>query len=458
MTRRLVLSYLGLAVLILLILEAPLAALAQRFEQSLATNQVGRDANGLVAVVDDDLEQQQTAQLQTVVASYESRTGAEISVVTTALKVIAASSDDADDDATGEWIGLTRRALAGQSASAFTSDEGRPFAVASVPILSDDGTLIGAVVLGTPATFTENRIHDIWLALGIFAVVALVVATIAGALLARSVARPLGELEASLGRFGHGDLSSRARAAKGPPEIRSLARQFNQMADRLDDLVEAQKRFVADASHQLRSPLTALRLRIENLEAGADEQTSGAIAAVGRELQRLSRIVDGLLTLSRTSEDQPEPEELDLAGVIADRCDAWSALAAERGVQLVQEHRLGRFDAVPLIAGDIDQIIDNLLANAVEVSPPGGRIVVRLVTPKPDRFEVHVVDQGPGMSAGDRQRAFDRFWQGADRRSGHSGLGLAIVRQLAQRNSLTVELRESSPHGLDAVISGDMRR
>ena len=115
----------------------------------------------------------------------------------------------------------------------------------------------------------------------------------------------------------------------------------------------------------------------------------------------------------------------------------------------------GRHDLAPcrLVAGDLDQILDNLLANASEVTPAGGRIVVRVLTAEPRQIEVHVVDEGPGLSAEDRERAFDRFWQGRERSSGHSGLGLAIVRQLAVRNGLAVELRPADPHGLDAVVT-----
>jgi len=157
-TRRLVVSYLAIAVLILLILEVPLATLAQRFERNLAISQTEREANGLVAVAVDDLESGQVAELSSVVAGYQAKTGGEVTVVSRTGASMASSSGDADDDAEGEWKALTQRALAGQSASEFTVDEGVPFSVASVPV-SDDGRMIGAIVLGTPATVTEHRIR-----------------------------------------------------------------------------------------------------------------------------------------------------------------------------------------------------------------------------------------------------------------------------------------------------------
>ncbi len=451
MSRRLVLSYLAIAVLILLILEVPLATLAQRFERNLAISQVEREANGLVAVAVDHMTAGQVAELSSVIAGYQANTGGEVTVVSRTGAAVASSSGDADDDAEGEWKALAQQALAGQSAGEFTADEGVPFAVASVPV-TDDGRLVGAVVLGTPAAFAEHRIHEIWLALAGFAAAALIVAAGVGILLARSMALPLGHLEVAVDRFGQGDLKSRAADGRGPPEMRSLARQFNQMADRLNELVDSQHRFVADASHQLRSPLTALRLRVENLEATADESTARSVSAVGGELQRLSRIVDGLLTLGRAGQEQPAAAAVDVLDVVEQRCDGWSALTAERGVALVRDFSRHVPRSRRLVAGDLDQILDNLLANASEVTPAQGCIVVRVITSNSNQIEVHVIDEGPGLSAENRERAFERFWQSRERSSGHSGLGLAIVRQLALRNGLLVELRPAQPHGLDAVV------
>ncbi len=102
--------------------------------------------------------------------------------------------------------------------------------------------------------------------------------------------------------------------------------------------------------------------------------------------------------------------------------------------------------------GDLDQILDNLLANAVDAGPAGGRIRVRLKAGEPGWIELHVIDEGPGMAPEDRRRAFDRFWQGPGAGRGNSGLGLAIVRQLVVRNDASEELRPAQPTGLDVVI------
>src|SRR5208282_2302039 len=104
----------------------------------------------------------------------------------------------------------------------------------------------------------------------------------------------------------------------------------------------------------------------------------GSVSAVGRELQRLSHIVDGLLTLGRAGQDQPNAIAVDVVDVVEQRCDGWSALTAERGVELVRDFDGHASPWCRLVAGDLDQILDNLLANASEVTPTGGRIAVRV--------------------------------------------------------------------------------
>jgi signal transduction histidine kinase len=314
-----------------------------------------------------------------------------------------------------------------------------------------DGHPAGAVLLAIPASATEHRVHDIWMALAGFAVAVLALTTIVGIVLARSLSRPLRRLESAVAQLGAGDLSARATEERGPPQIRSLARQFNHMASRLGELVDSQSRFVADASHQLRSPLTALRLRLENLEASATSETAEGIAAAGREVQRLSRIVDGLLTISRAGQEEPRREAVDIGAVISQRCDAWDALAGEKSVALEHDGHEPLF--AMLVPGDLEQFLDNLLANALEATPDGSRIAVSVESDRSRALRIHVTDEGPGMTQEESNRAFDRFWQGSSSNGGRSGLGLAIVRQLAGRNNGSIELRQAEPTGLDVVFS-----
>ena len=169
------------------------------------------------------------------------------------------------------------------------------------------------------------------------------------------------------------------------------------------------------------------------------------------EVDRLTRLVDGLLTLARAEQGSSAPTDVDVAAVVAGRRDAWLALAAERDVQLeahVEPDVWAR--ARP---EHLEQVLDNLLNNALDVAPAGSTVTLR-AAPRGDRVELAVRDAGPGMTAEARSRAFDRFWRssGSTSDSGGFGLGLAIVRQLLNADGGTIELRSPPPGGLEAVI------
>ncbi|HLH45752.1 MAG TPA: HAMP domain-containing sensor histidine kinase, partial [Acidimicrobiales bacterium] len=422
---------------------------AGRHEREVAVAQALRDATGLAVESEDGLEHNNVRDLEHLLSSYRAHTGAEVAVVDRQGRVVDVDTDH-DDDALTIDRGKVLAALRGRPESSIREDEGSTSAVAAVPV--DAGSAaVGAVLVSSPVGNYTDQAQDIWTALAAFAAGVLVLTAIVGLLMARSLSRPLGALEQAVSELGEGRLTRRAAVDRGPPEMQDLARRFNEMADRLEQLITAQSRFVADASHQLRSPLTALRLRLENLEAELDAEQGEALAAAGREVQRLSRLVDGLLVLTRTESDAPEVVPVDVDRLVLERCEAWEALADERRIHLVCV-RADRPVPVPLVPGDLEQILDNLVANALDASPAGSTITVNLESDRGSTVTLHVVDQGPGLGEEERRRAFDRFWQGPGRRGGHSGLGLAIVRQLAQRNRLSVELRPGPDRGLDAVV------
>jgi signal transduction histidine kinase len=228
------------------------------------------------------------------------------------------------------------------------------------------------------------------------------------------------------------------------------------MADRLQDLVEAQQAFVADASHQLRTPLTALRLRLETLDAAVDAPQDADLDAAITEAHRLSRLVDGLLALAKVEASKPVRAVIDVGVVVRDRVNVWAPLAEERGVTL---RGSGREDTAALaVPGFLEQVLDNLIANALDVSPDHTAVEVRLADAGA-WVEVHVVDEGPGLGPAERVRAFDRFWrqEGSGREPG-TGLGLAIVRQLVRLSGGEVALRSAGARGLDAVVRLERRR
>ena len=204
--------------------------------------------------------------------------------------------------------------------------------------------------------------------------------------------------------------------------------------------MRSQEEFVADASHQLRTPLTALRLRLDNLDGDVNDSARPDLERALEEVERLSRLVDGLLALAR-AEVSPL-ERVNLASLVDERIEAWSTLAAEQGVKL--EASVTGMASVG--ADRLGQALENLISNALAVSPQGGTVLV-----SGSRGELHVIDQGPGLSEEERERAFDRFWRGGKSGTG-SGLWLAIVKRLIETDGGTVELRAAPEGGLDAVI------
>ena len=450
MTRRLLVGYLSLTIFVLLVLEIPLGVTFARSEHRQLVDAVRHDALALVVLSQGDLEGGNGKDLDGLVARYQRSTGGRATIVDAGGASVADSAPSAGESFANRPE--IQAALAGREAVGwrYSRTLGQPLLYVAVPVASA-GRVRGAVRITYPASFVERRIQRTWLLLGGTATVILGTVLLLSLLLARSVSRPLRELEDAAARVGRGQLVTRALVPSGPREARALALAFNEMTARLERLVDAQHRFVADASHQLRTPLTALRLRLENLKPGSghgpDDDLDGAIA----ESWRLSRLVDGLLALERAERGGSTPQTVEVADVVTERRGAWSDLAEERNVRL--EVELCRPLPALVTPGRLDQVLDNLLANALDVSPPEGRVAVTAAW-SGDWIELHVTDEGPGLSAQDRERAFDRFWRGA---AGHDhgggfGLGLAIVRQLLIADGGSIELRQAGRTGLDATL------
>jgi signal transduction histidine kinase len=252
-------------------------------------------------------------------------------------------------------------------------------------------------------------------------------------------------------RLAEGELDIRADEKTGALELRLLSRSFNIMSERLRTLIEQQRTFAADASHQLRTPLTALRLRLERARELLSTDPAGAIerlAAAEAETDRLGNIIEGLLLLSRTEASTAPVVPVNLVAKVQERIAHWQPLAQESRVQVCYE---GPSTAAIMAAETApEQIIDNLVDNALSASPHGGTITVRVVRAGPDTI-LHVLDDGPGLSEDECNRAFDRFWRATSDEEG-SGLGLAIVAQLALASGAEARLTPRPQGGLDASV------
>ena len=299
----------------------------------------------------------------------------------------------------------------------------------AVPVV-DRGNVVGAVRISARLGAIDDDVRESWLRLGAIGLAVIV----AGLVLAWLLAAPLGRQVRRLGRaaerLGAGELDARA-PVDGPQELATLARSFNQMAGALESNIEAQRDFVANASHQLRTPLTGLRLRLEAIrEEGGWSGEEAAKAEI--ELDRLSSLVDDLLALARASSSEATGVDVDLADAARQAVERWTAPAAEAGKRIELKAR-GRPRAWADPA-DVAHVLDNLIENALRYAPPGTEVAVETGT-SDGIASLAVADTGPGIDAADRERVFDRFYRGANgRRSGPgTGLGLAIVAELVRR-------------------------
>ncbi|WP_306310715.1 sensor histidine kinase [Streptomyces hydrogenans] len=345
---------------------------------------------------------------------------------------------------TGEAAGAPGEAVGG-TVEADDADDGGQAVGSAGPA----DRIVGAVRVRYATADLTDRLWRIWGFRAILAVGVLAVAAGLGAIVARLLTKPLRQLNDMASRFGDGDLTARSPVT-GPQETRTLARTLNQGAERLDTLVASQRIFVADASHQLRTPLTALRLSLDNIADGVDDEfVREDVEQATAEVVRMSRLVSGLLVLARAEAKVSAPEPLALRELVEERLKVWRPAADERGVTIVLTGDADDRARVLAGAGNLDQVLDNVLSNALEVSPDRGTITVRVETGGPEEAVLEVLDQGPGMSAAEQARAFDRFWrgQGLTGRSG-SDLGLAIVKQLVTDDGGTVTLRDAPGGGL----------
>jgi signal transduction histidine kinase len=449
-SRRVLLALIGLVVVVLAALEVPLGVQNARTERRDLEARVERDAVSLASLAQTALRTGSARQLQAVAAiayRYRRDTGGRVVIVDRrGVAVIDTNPAGRGAESFGSRPEI-KTALRGVVASGtrHSNTLNTSLLYVAVPVASG-GRLDGAVRITYPTSAIDARIVRYWLILAAIAGVALGVTALVGIRLASFAVRPLRRVEAAAAAVAGGDLSARA-PEEGPDEVRSLATVFNDMVARVEQLLRSQQEFVDDASHQLRTPLTALRLRLENLERDVAALGKPGLEGAVREVERLSGLVDSLLALARADAGPIAAERLDVGRLVLERVDAWSALATERRVRLIAEpvdHLTAR-----ATGARVAQVLDNLIDNALDVSPGGSEIRVG-ARQSGGWIELHVRDQGPGLSDEDRQRAFDRFWR-AGRGEG-TGLGLAIARTLATADGGQVELLAADGGGLDAVV------
>ncbi|MCC5478313.1 sensor histidine kinase [Streptomyces barringtoniae] len=440
MTRRITWTLLVLTSVLLVLAVVPLAASMTARERVAFRDSQRAATRTIAAAAEEHLSDQKPATVMRQELDAAARVGDCAAVYDASARLVASTPCTAAQG--GEAKELAEKVLAGREPEP-PENEGR---LLTAEPAGEVRAPSGAVVLARSAAPLGARIAAIWGWSAAIAAAGLAASVLLSVRLARWVGRPLSRLDVSAQRLGEGALGERAEVGDGPPEVRRLAGTFNTMAARIEALVHGHRAVLADVSHQLRTPLAALRLRLDVLAAGAEGDTAAELASAEEEITRLSRLVDGLLAVARAEQATPRPVAVRVDEVMAERVAAWAPVAGERGVRLTVSD--GPSLTAALGTGHLEQILDNLIANAVDAVPEGGHVTLdHRATDELAR--VRVQDDGPGMSAEAKAVAFRRFGNPEAR---GTGLGLAIVHRLVTANGGTARLEDTPGGGLTVVL------
>jgi len=415
--------------LIIVALEVPLALnLAKRIDAEVK-NEAAAQAFRVAANASGRMDRPQ--QLANVTRLAGSELGGRVIVVGAQGKLLADSS-----------VGVTQpiqyrsparpeigTALAGNRAQGERHSDtlGQDLLYTAVPV-TNNGQVVGAVRVTQDLAAVHERIRRGVLALVAIGAFALVLGLTLAWFLAGSLSRPLRRLASTARRVEAGDLEARAEVS-GAKEQREVSAAFNDMAERLGTVLAAQREFVANASHQLRTPLTGLRLRLESARAKAGRDAEPELEAAELEVERLARLLTSLLTLAREGDKPASARPVSLARAAERAHERWARTAEQDGREL---ELVGSGD-VTIVASEEDLaiLLDNLIENALRYSPT--RVAVDWGRDGNEAW-LAVLDEGPGLAPGEETSLFDRFARGSagNSRPG-TGLGLAIVQTLAHR-------------------------
>ena len=438
MARRIVLAVLVLIIAVLGAIAIPLGTITANQDKRAFRDEAVASATTLANVAEERLTDGSSATAVNRAVAELAKRGDRVTVL----------------DARGNTVAGTAMPPPRAAAHLPLADTGRP----AVTYPADDWILVlspvrndsalrsaGTVVLARPTAAIDRQVTVIWALIAAITAAGLAAAALVAIGLARWVSRPLSALEGTAQQLGDGDLTARSPANGGPSEVRRLAANFNQMAARLQALVHGHQITMADVAHQLRTPLAALRLRLDLLAQDSDQQMAAELAGAQEEISRLTRLVNGLLAVARAENSTAAPVRISLADVVSNRVAAWRPAAEEREVVLTAdveptEVRIGE--------GQLEQILDNLIANALDALVQGGSIWIT-ASAAGQRSRITVADNGPGMSQQQQKMAFRRF---ATSESGGAGLGLAIVDRLVVSNGGSASLSDTRGGGLTVTI------
>lgn len=313
--------------------------------------------------------------------------------------------------------------------------------VASAPIMVD-GEKVGTVLVRVPGSetlltkFDEDFRDKSYNAMIFAAVIALIIAMVMGAIFARTIAAPVKKITNAAKALKEGDYSART-GMTGSDEIARLGNMFDLMADSVESNRKLERRLVTDVAHELRTPLMAIQSTVEAMIDGVFKPDAERLETLNSEVQRLSRLVDALLKLSRLeSRTKPiEQKKVDLTEMLSSVVQTHQAYIHDAGLNLEFE-----YDPHVYVFGDADllrQATANLISNAVRYTPEGGTITI--MARKGDLMgQIVVKDTGIGLTPEEAKLVFRRFWRadsGRARATGGLGIGLSVVKEIVEQHN-----------------------
>jgi signal transduction histidine kinase len=317
---------------------------------------------------------------------------------------------------------------------------------AARPVMSADGAALAVVEVSRDVSDVQTFLSVLRLVLAGAGGLALVAALIASLLLARQMARPLRQMETATRAIAAGDFDRRLAITRAD-EIGRLAASVNRMAADLAHLEAARREFIAKVSHDLRTPLTAIKGFVVNLQDVAPDELQPSLATMDEQTDRLIRLVDDLLTLSRLQRGDLHLRraETDVAAVARSA----ATIAGEKARRLGIALSLDLADDLPPLSGDADrlqQVVVNLLDNALRATSAGGTVRVQAAASK-DEVTLTVTDEGRGLTAEEAARAFEPYFRGP---GGGAGLGLTIAREIVIAHGGRIWLKSRPEGGAEA--------
>ena len=424
---RLLLAFAYVLLLILVALEVPLGlSLARRIDAEVKNE---ASAQAVIVAANASGRMQDLKELRRQARESGRELGARVIVTNRNGVLLADSTDPTPARRSYASRPEIQAARAGRRAQGnrHSNTLGEDLLYTAVPV-TNNGRVVGVVRVTQSLDAVHHRVRRAILALVGIGAFALVVGLAVAWFLASSLSKPLRKVAETARRIEGGDLEARVEET-GALEQREVAAALNDMTERLGVILAAQRDFVANASHQLRTPLTGLRLRLEAARAKGGEAARPELEAAELEVERLARLLTSLLTLAREGDEPGQARPVSLARAAERAHDRWGARADHEGrsVELVGDGDV----TIAASEEDVAIVLDNLIENALRYAAG----TVQLDWGEDDgEGWLAVLDEGPGLASGEETRLFERFSRGsAGAERPGTGLGLTIARTLARR-------------------------